>query len=775
MSSSSEPNSNGIDPTVGGLVWVRRRNGSWWPGRIMGLHELSESFPVSPRSGTPVKLLGREDASIDWYNLEKSKRVKAFRCGEYDECIRKAKASANGSRKAVKYARREDAILHALELESALQRKDRPDFFSHIDNSGGECSGRWLGKSPVSSSASDENESANAEEVSALKDDSISAQELSQSGLSFKESDHISAPTVNAEKGRRRTPNDSEDDGGQGSKRMRGLEDLGMGITPKGKHYSNGVMEHSDSDTSNCASLGSPVNSSKDYFPSLKRKRSLAPHVYEFLKKKNRRRPLTKVLESTAMVSVPIMCDELPNSCLSSIRGVSNSGFELNEARKHSSVLTNNRSESVGVSCVSGTILLASSKHKPKENGISIKSEPAAIDSLERLYDVPFVGDATHRPAISPWLMSCSSQKPQVASRQRQCSQNSQAEILPLKTEVLNKSASTSSMAVYGNSISERMEKGTSKWQIKGKRNSRNLCKSKSQDSKRSADTDDESNGCLAGWEHFDGSYRGSDQKADCNTSSMSLASDSCDFQMQSKSTLEDQDDGFQDCGKHISLRDPQLSNAVVEVKSFPDCSSNSQRMVPCRQPRFSVIPRYQMPEFPFQNLCLESSLYDVNLEVRANYRPQDVPLVSLMSKLNGKAIIGHPLMVEALDDSFCDILIGNTDCYPTRSSCDFDDAPYDSAEMEYGRSPTKRLRFRTLSPRKLPRVKKHGSMSKKTRRLSSLTGQGRYKEERKPVVEKLKGPAIACVPLTVVFSRISEALNYSTRAANPVLASSNP
>ncbi|RYR68329.1 hypothetical protein Ahy_A03g014830 [Arachis hypogaea] len=46
----------------------------------------------------------------DWYNLEKSKQVKAFRCGEYGECIEKAKAStANSNKKAVKYARREDA------------------------------------------------------------------------------------------------------------------------------------------------------------------------------------------------------------------------------------------------------------------------------------------------------------------------------------------------------------------------------------------------------------------------------------------------------------------------------------------------------------------------------------------------------------------------------------------------------------------------------------------------------------------------------------------
>lgn len=53
-----------IDETAGGLVWVRRRNGSWWPGRILGLDELPKSCSVSPRPGTPVKLLGREDGSM---------------------------------------------------------------------------------------------------------------------------------------------------------------------------------------------------------------------------------------------------------------------------------------------------------------------------------------------------------------------------------------------------------------------------------------------------------------------------------------------------------------------------------------------------------------------------------------------------------------------------------------------------------------------------------------------------------------------------------------
>ncbi|CAN0923387.1 Uncharacterized protein At1g51745 [Linum grandiflorum] len=57
----------------------------------------------------------------DWYNLEKSKRVKPFRCGDFDECIEKAE-SAHGIpiKKREKYARREDAILHAIELERKL-------------------------------------------------------------------------------------------------------------------------------------------------------------------------------------------------------------------------------------------------------------------------------------------------------------------------------------------------------------------------------------------------------------------------------------------------------------------------------------------------------------------------------------------------------------------------------------------------------------------------------------------------------------------------------
>lgn len=50
--------------SAGGLVWVRRPNGSWWPGRVVGRDELPAKCVLPPRSGTPIKLLGREDGSM---------------------------------------------------------------------------------------------------------------------------------------------------------------------------------------------------------------------------------------------------------------------------------------------------------------------------------------------------------------------------------------------------------------------------------------------------------------------------------------------------------------------------------------------------------------------------------------------------------------------------------------------------------------------------------------------------------------------------------------
>uniref|UniRef100_F6HY39 PWWP domain-containing protein n=1 Tax=Vitis vinifera TaxID=29760 RepID=F6HY39_VITVI len=758
MGSSGEPNTKAIDPSVGGLVWVRRRNGSWWPGRIMGLDELSESCLVSPRSGTPVKLLGREDASVDWYNLEKSKRVKAFRCGEYDECIEKAKASAaNSNKKAVKYARREDAILHALEIENARESKDRLDVCS--DNSGAEEHGSWARESPAMFDPDKEND------------------DMADEGR------------------RRRTPNDSEDDGTEGAKRMKGLEDLGLGVVSTRKVQAGGVLElvQQDSvalcDNGNCTPGGSPVNGSKGYFTSLKRKRTQVANVQEFLKRKNRRRPLTKVLESTAMVSVPVMCDQLASSSGSPLRGVSDgkvSGLESNESKRSFSMVINNNSDSTGVSYENGASLNASEHasdvshipYKLKENEISSMSGLHENDSSDRLFDVPFVGEEKHSAGFSPIFVSCSSGKPQVGGLGRQSSQSSQAETVSLRNEGLNESGSTSSEAVHTSNCNQRIEKGTSKWQLKGKRNSRHINKNRKQNLRKSVDMDDESDAYLAGIEHQDGFSLGSDQKVDCNPVGGSVISDSCTLQGKSKPVIDDQESGHRNWSRHISHREPHLRGPTSEVKRLPDCSLTPQRSLPYRHSRFTVNPRYQMPDLPFRNFYSNSCLYDVNLEVKANYRPQHVPLVSLMSKLNGKAIVGHPLTVEVLDD-LSDLLLSDSEYDPTTMSVsEGDEMGYAvKRNSETRRLPTKHstLQLR-VSPSKSPKMKKGGLLSKKIRKLSSLTGSHKKRdEERKPVVDKLKGPAIACIPLKLVFSRLNEAVNSSARPAHHALTPSDP
>ncbi|KAJ0613467.1 putative PWWP domain-containing protein [Helianthus annuus] len=352
MGSSCEANGQNIDSTVGGLVWVRRRNGSWWPGRILGPDELPESGLVSPkRAGTPVKLLGREDASVDWYNLEKSKRVKAFRCGEYDECIEKAKFTANYScKKAAKYARREDAILQALEIEnSQFLKNSNSETISHTDKT---------------KNISDK--------LSGLEFISVSPQELSRTAAS--------------------ADDNSEDDGSK--KRMRGLHDLGVG--------------------------------------TFKKKRTGVAHIHDYLKKKNRRCQLTTVLKKTEMVSIPVICEE-------------HNGSEYNNNNE----LKGSFSDSTGD--VTNNINSSGFKQKEDEN-YSVLELLETDDSSGRLFDVPFVRE------------------------QKQTAGSSPASIPETEFQESGSIISSGADDIISHIIDNN---GSSKWQHKGKRKSRNKIKTK--------------------------------------------------------------------------------------------------------------------------------------------------------------------------------------------------------------------------------------------------------------------------------------------------------
>lgn len=268
----------------------------------------------------------------DWYNLEKSKRVKAFHCGEYDNCIEKVKASASHlSKKGVKYARREDAILHALKLESARLGNDFPD-------SSTTPVMQFLDHHHVDDSTSALLPSEECE-------DDVD-EDLNSSGDDSDEQYHVDPAKEESEP--LRNPNDSEDDGA-GAKRMKGLEDLGMGVE----------------------SL-------------LKRKRSQAAHINELLKRKNRRRTLTKVLESTTMVTVPVVCDQLSRQTGSSELVESN-----DEPNKN--IVFSNNSDSNGISCENGALPDASF-HVDDDDDDDKLGVPES-GSSQRLFDVHLVAE----------------------------------------------------------------------------------------------------------------------------------------------------------------------------------------------------------------------------------------------------------------------------------------------------------------------------------------------------------------------------------------------
>ncbi|KAI7739267.1 hypothetical protein M8C21_018262 [Ambrosia artemisiifolia] len=344
-----------VDSTVGGLVWVQRRNGSWWPGQILCPDELPKSSLASPRrSGVPVKLLGREDVSVEWYNLEKSKRVKPFRCGEYDECIEKAKVTAAVScKKAGKCAHREDAILQALELENfQLSENNNPDAIS------------------------------------------VSPQELSRFSASADDSLDCS---------RQRTLNDSEDDETEGSmKRKQGLEDFGIGRASS----------------------------------SFKKKRSGVVHIHDFLKKKYRRRQLSNVLKKTEIVTVPVMFEEFT--------GLDGPDFSNNKMSIDTDNVINSHSDA--------------NDCRPKENENSSNSELRDNDDSSRLFDVPFIREGKHATGSSPGLVP---EMGRVGTGPKS-SQSSPVETASVESDELQQCGSISS-----------------KWQNKGKRNSRNKNKTK--------------------------------------------------------------------------------------------------------------------------------------------------------------------------------------------------------------------------------------------------------------------------------------------------------
>ncbi|KAF6165384.1 hypothetical protein GIB67_018828 [Kingdonia uniflora] len=352
-------------------------------------------------SGTGTRILRQLEVPA-----EKSKRVKAFRCGEYDECIEKAKAYANIlNKKVAKYARREDAIHHALKIESAQNGKGREEFCSKIST------------------------------LDDIKNDPL-----------IKEPQNMSRPSkileymageVNISKGnskkRLKTPNDSEDDGSEGSKRMRGLEDLGIG-----NGLPNGGFRHSSGDT----------------YISLKKIPSQAAHAHEIMKKKHRRRQQRQVLESLVMVPVPVFCDGDASPNQFPLQGVLES---IDSRKKNIAAAISNNLDSTGDAYEKENLINSSDHTGDVEVDV-------AYAHLEMKND-----ELSHKSELREnCRLECG-----VLRRQ---SSTCRGESISLSNELPDDSGGSTSFTIPVNEY-EAIDRSISKWWLKGKKNSRILGK----------------------------------------------------------------------------------------------------------------------------------------------------------------------------------------------------------------------------------------------------------------------------------------------------------
>ncbi|KAK9102223.1 hypothetical protein Sjap_019477 [Stephania japonica] len=749
-----------IDGSVGGLVWVRRRNGSWWPGRIMGLHELSDGCLVSPRLGTPVKLLGREDASVDWYNLEKSKRVKSFRCGEYDNCIEKAKAAAaTSNRKAVKYARREDAILHALELENAIESSHR-NIHIWTDKRNSLKQDTRAKRQQNILTCNKQHMSANG---TANMLEATQTTDLSQSSLSLEDLHHNSISKAHFLLKKRKTPNDSEEDG-EGRKRMRDLEELGRTVALERSGLSEGSHEFAQLDSTALSehnicygSSGTVINGGKSSCSFLKRKRSQVAYTHENLKRKDRRRALTKVLETTAMVSVPVFCDGLSPGLSYFQRDGSGASYEKDaplDPSEHT---------------CEPEIDAGQAQSQSKDSEFSIKSAIPENDFSDGLFDVPFVVEEKHSEGFRHVFAPCTLGRVQSGALGQDSAHHSQVGSVSFSTALDESGSAIMAMDVVN--VCPKNEKGTSKWQQKRKRDSRSRKKTKKRKSinlRRSAARDDKLDAFVDGTQQINGFSASSNQKSEINTYDELLSLD--DYDHVSKDVSEFNNSIYY--GSSLG----NVEAAVQSAGSRDNRVNLSHVYSPTAKSRFISQLRYQNEDY-HERYVTVSALFDVNLEVRGSYHGQHVPLVSLMSKLNGKAIVGHPITVEVLDDGYYDIL-SRIDCCHTSNKCELFEVPTNNTSDQSINISDENLKARagyvvksciasepqsSLSPRKCLQNSKFGFLSKRTRKLSSFTSRI---EDRKPVIKNLEAPAVACVPLKVVFGRINEGLNFAARSA---------
>lgn len=754
-----------IDTAVGTIVWVRRRNGSWWPGRILGVEELSATHLMSPRSGTPVKLLGRDDASVDWYNIEKSKRVKAFRCGEYDDCIEKAKAYANlPAKKVVKYARREDAILHALELEKKqLMPKQHSSGLEAVGSDekkhGNETKQSRL---HVPGLQKDRHEHKSVEQNDILEPDS--PLDAMQSVVSFQQTNPLSAAaSLSVQNFKQTSEADLEDDSTEGTTRMRGLQDFGLRIAPKRKQP---IMPASREDFT-------PVLSSS----TSKRFRTGMVGRHPGRAVEGQLSLMGKEgLDETGFSSLLRQSDSVEHSMGVTDRRVSK---WQSKGKRNARSLNKKHSESSNARSMveTGDTCAASMYLMPLEDKAHSRKELRTKKIIGSSYDEPVSSEKYEQE-----LNHCF-----------------------FRDGFLQDGCRQSNMLTSNDGKHPRT------------RNSAPTTEAEVQDLHCLAEIDQYS------LERTGGSFSNDNSQA--------------------MSPLEEKSTKLEPSFSHEKLlRNKWLCQidapGLWQQTMFTDgLDSGTSSGVMIDEPLSTGVTQFRVSDgkrIPNKLGMLaaedlnESVLFDVPVDVQTTYQGEHVPLLSLMSRLNGKAIVGHPVTIETVEYGYCDAYLSHdliNDSFVNYQTCNADEVgknvvqpPWRTARRtdmqrvprccpsskgngncnssEHLGSQNRQSVLKAGYPdlhdksryirkhhlhRRLPSVdkksskklmKRGGLSSKKTRTLSSIA----VEHESKYVNGGLKlaeAPLVTCIPLKLVFSRIKEAVGNSPKSGNCGLTSS--
>ncbi|XP_042484778.1 uncharacterized protein LOC122065054 isoform X2 [Macadamia integrifolia] len=498
----------------------------------------------------------------------------------------------------------------------------------------------------------------------------------SKSG-NVKSQDEKLGDPLNVQKVRQRKQMSWEDDNSEATPRMRGLQDFGLRIASSKRKFSAStalegscrlpVVDNVDILPNGVRSVGNSnhINSSKNSL-AIKRKRSQGGLPEEsIVKRRDRRRPLVQVLQSSAKLPISHYFQSDGNAVSPLVHGAKEQTGVICRAKRSKCVYL----PADVNDCLDHTSPPDEMKMSQTQLGMdNCRLFPGSLmegDTFEEMKEEA-ESDSSERDSPDPdmdeettLLSGAIIEMQPVAepsSGNYMSSDGYQVQGHPegMSSEELDESPLTGYVShPHDQTAAVASDVGVSKWQQKGKRNIRNLTKRPMEaiDGKFSNGYGQDT--------YLEGRGNNLNQKASGSgfypiCEDLKYVYDEAD--LIEKDSMHTQVPGFGNrrypLPNSASKDQSRIITDVVDSEEDPvwDVDGLSQST---RRQYWENKGEYFDPVYGGHRLGngMESTLVDVDLKVQASYQGEHVPLVSLMSRLNGKAIVGHPIQIEVLED----------------------------------------------------------------------------------------------------------------------------